>query len=40
MHRAVQGGKKFGLCKKKSEIDHNFFMTKATDIKTIFLKIP
>ena len=29
---------KSGVCKKKSKIAHNFFMTKATDLKTIFLK--
>ena len=34
----VQGGKKSGLCKKKSKRAHYFFMTKATDLKTIFLK--
>ena len=27
-------------CVKKSSIAHNFFMTKATDLKTIFLKSP
>ena len=32
--------KKFGLGKKKSKIAHNFFVTKATDLKTIFLKSP
>ena len=26
--------------KKKSKIAHNFFMTKAIDLKTIFLKSP
>ena len=25
---------------KKSKIAHNFFVTKATDLKTIFLKSP
>ena len=28
------------VCKKKSKIAHNFFMTKATDLKTIILKSP
>ena len=36
----VQGGKKSGVCKRKSKIAENFFMTKATDLKTIFLKRP
>ena len=33
----VQGGKKSGLWKKKSKISHNFFVTKAKDLKIIFL---
>ena len=37
----VQGGKKVRSVKRKSKIDHNFFVTKATDHqKTIFLKSP
>ena len=32
--------KKSGLWKKKSKIAHHFFVTKATDLKTIFLKSP
>ena len=36
----VQGGKKSGLCKRKSKIAHNFFKIKATDLKAIFLKSP
>ena len=34
----VQGGKKVQSVKRKSKIGHNFFMTKATDLKTIFMK--
>jgi len=37
MHRV---DKKSSLRKKKIKIAHNFFMTKVTDLKTIFLKIP
>ena len=36
----VQGGKKSGLCKKKTKMAHKFFVTKATDLKIIFLKSP
>ena len=36
-YRAV----KSSVCvKRKSKIAHNFLMTKATDLKTIFLKSP
>ena len=34
----LQGGKKSGLCKNNSKIVHNYYVTKATDLKTIFLK--
>ena len=39
----VQGGKKSSPCKNKTKLNltkHNFFVTKATDLKTIFLKNP
>ena len=36
----VQGGKKVLSVKKKSKIAHNFFVTKAIDLKTMFLKSP
>ena len=41
MHRVGYRAVKSPECvKKKSKIAHNFFMTKATDLKTIFLKSP
>ena len=38
MHRVGyrQDGKKSDLWKKKSKIPHNFFVTKSTDLETIF----
>ena len=35
----VQGGKN-PICEKKSKKANNFFVTKATDLKTLFLKKP
>ena len=32
--------KQIPVCEKKNLIAHNFFVTKATDLKTIFLKSP
>ena len=40
MHRVGYRAVKSPECVKKSKIDHDFFMTKATDLKTIFLKSP
>ena len=41
MHRLGYRAVKSPECvKKKSKIAHNFFRTKATDLKTIFLKSP
>ena len=42
MHRVGyrQDGKKSDLWEKKSKIPHNFFVTKATDLKTTFLGSP
>ena len=40
MHRVGYRAVKSPECVKKYKIAHNFFMTKATDLKTIFLKSP
>ena len=34
----IYKAEKSSVCEKKSKIAHNFFVTKATDLKTIFLK--
>ena len=39
MHRVGTGWCN-GLCEKKSKIAHYYFMTKAADLKTIFLESP
>ena len=36
----IQCGKKSGLCKKNLKWPITFFVTKATDLKIIFLKSP
>ena len=33
-------GKTNAVCEKKTKIAHNLFVTKATNLKTIFLKSP
>ena len=40
MHRVGYRAVKSPICVKKSQIDHNFFVTKATDLKSLFLKSP
>ena len=38
MHRVGYSAEKCPVLGKKSKIAHNFFVTKASDLKTIFLK--
>ena len=40
MQRVGNRAVKSPVCVKKTEIAHNSFVTKATDLKTIFLKNP
>jgi len=40
MHRVGYRAVKSPVCVKKSKMALNFFVTKATDLKIIFLKIP
>jgi len=40
IYRVWYRAEKSPVCEKKSKIAHNFFVTKSTDLKTMFLKSP